>query len=106
MTDPLDRLAPVLAQLVDDAGLALLSDVDPSVHRHCVRLYNRLLERVRVAEPELSPEFVPLGESVGAGAVRMRGRDLLVQLSATRSPGWLGAWFERLFATDEPRSYG
>ncbi|MEZ4701130.1 MAG: hypothetical protein R2834_12410 [Rhodothermales bacterium] len=98
MTDPLDRLARVLAQLVSDAGFALLCDADDAVQHHCVRQYNQVLAQVRKLEPDLTAGFAPLDLSAGAGVVRMRGRDLLVQLSSTRSSDWLGAWLDRIFS--------
>lgn len=101
MTEPLDRIARVLAQLVHDAGLVLLAEPDPVAHRHCVRLFNRVLLRVRELEPDLEADFSPLSEAAGAGSVRMRGRDLLVLLSASRSPDWLSGWLERLFPSGE-----
>ena len=101
MTDPIDRLANVLAQLVSDAGYALVAEPDAAVHAHCVHQYNRLLARVRTLEPELTAGFEPLAEGAGPGSVRMRGRDLLVQLSTTRSADWLSDWFDRLFTPGE-----
>ena len=101
MTDPIDKLANVLAQLVSDAGYALIADPNAAVHAHCVRQYNRLLNRVRALERELTDGFTPLPDSAGPGSVRMRGRDLLVQLSTTRSADWLSEWFDRLFAPGE-----
>jgi hypothetical protein len=91
----------VLAQLVSDAGYALLAASDTAVHAHCVRQFNLLLARVRLLEPELTEGFTPLAEGSGPGSVRMRGRDLLVQLSTTRSADWLSEWFDRLFAPGE-----
>ncbi len=97
MTDPIDPVARVLAQLVNDAGFALITDADAAVQAHCVRQYNRVLARVRALEPDIAAPFEPLDGHAGAGAVRMRARDLLMALRESRPRHWMSDLFDALF---------
>ena len=76
MEKSIKKLVFLLHQIMNDAGLALLSNEGEDVRRFCIEQYNNIRMRLAELDNELAARFEPLPRKASVGMVRVAARDM------------------------------
>jgi len=76
MEKSIKKLVYLLHQIMNDAGLALLSNEGEDTRRFCIEQYNNIRKRLAELDDELAARFEPLPKKASVGMVRVAARDM------------------------------
>ena len=104
MEKSIKKLIPVLRQIADDAGYALVCNTDDGTRLFCIQQFNNVYGRLLDLDAELAESFAPLADDVSLGVIRISARDmtwiLIDYLRKQRQGSFWGLLTETIFFSE------